>query len=142
VGVVDRKRAEPSIIVNRLIPIEQAQEQLATRLEVRLRAGTADGDEPFGTVWRMVGGLLRQASASGDVLKGRPVETVLRVEMEDGRDAVLMVRGVRVVPSRTLVDRVRQTLGAMGEVRVLGGWVPPRREPRRWGAPRSEEVAA
>ena len=142
VGVVDRKRAEPSIIVNRLIPIEQAQEQLATRLEVRLRAGTADGDEPFGTVWRMVGGLLRQASASGDVLKGRPVETVLRVELEDGRDAVLLVRGVRVVPSRTLVDRVRQTLGAMGEVRVLGGWVPPRKEPRRWGAPRGEEVAA
>ena len=26
---------------------------------------------------------------SGEVLKGRPVETVLRVEMEDGRDAAL-----------------------------------------------------
>ncbi|MFZ4721888.1 MAG: DNA polymerase III subunit alpha [Phycisphaerales bacterium] len=142
VGSVDRSRAEPSLIVDRVIPIEQAQEQLATRLEVRLRGSTADGEEPFATVWRMAAGVLRQASGSSQSLQGRPVDVVLRVEIEDGRDVVMSARAIRVVPTQTLVARLRETLGALGEVAVLGGWVPPKKEPRRWGAPRGEGVAA
>jgi DNA polymerase-3 subunit alpha len=142
VASVDRSRAEPSLIVNRVIPVEQACEQLATRLELRLRGGEGERDEPFGVVWRMVAGLLRQASSSAQALQGKPVEVVLRVELPDGRDVVMAVRGIRVVPTLALLERLRTTLGRMGEVRVLGGWLPPRREPRRWGAPRGEGVAA
>jgi DNA polymerase III subunit alpha len=142
VGSVDRSRAEPSLIVDRVIPIEQAQEQLATRLEVRLRGSTADGEEPFATVWRMAAGVLRQASGSSQSLQGRPVDVVLRVEIEDGRDVVMSARAIRVVPTQSLIARLRETLGALGEVAVLGGWVPPKKEPRRWGAPRGEGVAA
>jgi DNA polymerase-3 subunit alpha len=143
VGSVDRSRAEPSVIVDRVIPIEQAPEQLATRLEIRLRGTSADGDEPFGVVWRMIGGLLRQAAGGSQALQGRPVDTVLRVELEDDRDVVMMARGLRVVPTNALVQRLRETLGDLGEVRVVGGWVPPRREPKRWGSPnRGEGMAA
>jgi DNA polymerase-3 subunit alpha len=142
VGSVDRSRAEPSLIVDRVIPIEQAQEQLATRLELRLRGSTADGEEPFATVWRMAAGVLRQASGSSQSLQGRPVDVVLRVEIEDGRDVVMSARAIRVVPTQALVARLRETLGALGEVTVLGGWTPPKKEPRRWGAPRGEGVAA
>jgi len=54
-----------------------------------------------------------------------------------------MARGLRVVPTNALVQRLRETLGDLGEVRVIGGWVPPRREPKRWGSPnRGEGVAA
>jgi DNA polymerase-3 subunit alpha len=142
VGSVDRSRAEPSLIVDRVIPLEQAQEQLATRLELRLRGSVADGEEPFAAVWRMAAGVLRQASGSSQSLQGRPVEVVLRVEIEEGRDVVMGTRGIRVVPTAQLVARLRETLGALGEVAVVGGWTPPRREPRRWGAPRGEGVAA
>jgi hypothetical protein len=109
---------------------------------LRLRGGEGERDEPFGVVWRMVAGLLRQASSSAQALQGKPVEVVLRVELPDGRDVVMAVRGIRVVPTLALLERLRTTLGRMGEVRVLGGWLPPRREPRRWGAPRGEGVAA
>ncbi|MFM7808195.1 MAG: hypothetical protein ACKPEA_09770, partial [Planctomycetota bacterium] len=128
--------------VDRVIPIEQAQEQLATRLELRLRGSTGDGEEPFGTVWRMVAGVLRQASGSSQALQGKPVEVALRVEIEEGRDVVMSARGIRVVPTQALVTRLRETLGPLGEVTVHGGWMPPKKEPRRWGAPRGAGVAA
>jgi len=134
VGSVDRSRADPSVIVDRVIPIEQASEQLATRLEIRLRGKQGESDEPFGGVWRMVGGLLRQAAGGSQSLQGRPVDTMLRVELEDDRDVVMMARGLRVVPSDALLMRLRATLGTLGEVRVIGGWLPPRREPRRYGS--------
>jgi DNA polymerase-3 subunit alpha len=142
VGSVDRSRAEPSLIVDRVMPVEQAPEQLATRLELRLRGALGDGDEPFSAVWRMAAGVLRQASGSAQALQGRPVEVVLRVEIEQGRDVVMSARGMRVVPTQALLARLRDTLGALGEVHVIGGWLPPRKEPRRWGAPRGEGVAA
>ena len=93
-------------------------------------------------MWRMAAGVLRQASGSSQALQGRPVEVVLRVEIEEGRDVVMGTRGIRVVPTQALLNRLRETLGALGEVSVLGGWLPPRKEPRRWGAPRGEGVAA
>jgi DNA polymerase-3 subunit alpha len=142
VGSVDRSRAEPSLIVDRVIPIEQAQEQLATRMELRVRGVSGDGEEPYAAVWRMAAGVLRQASGSAQSLQGRPVEVMLRVEIEDGRDVVMSARGMRVVPTQALVARLRETLGTLGEVAVVGGWMPPRKEPRRWGAPRGEGVAA
>ena len=86
--------------------------------------------------------MLRQASGSSQALQGKPVEVTLRVEIEEGRDVVMSARGIRVVPTQALVTRLRETLGALGEVAVHGGWMPPKKEPRRWGAPRGEGVAA
>ncbi len=131
IGSVDRSRAEASIIVDRVLPIEQAQEHLATRVELRLRGKHGDQDEPFAVVWRMVGGILRQAAGGSQSLQGRPVDTFLRIELEDGREVVMAARGLRVVPSAALLTRLRETLGELGDVNVIGGWIPAKREPRR-----------
>jgi hypothetical protein len=90
----------------------------------------------------MAAGVLRQASGSSQALQGRPVDVMLRVEIEEGRDVVMSARGIRVVPTQALMARLRETLGALGEVHLVGGWLPPKKEPRRWGAPRGEGVAA
>ena len=143
IGYLDQSRAEPSIIVERVIPIERAQEYLATKLEIHLRAQGGHTDAQLRGVWNMVAGVLRQAAGGMQALDGRPVDTWLRVQLEDGREVVMMARGLRVVPDQNLLLRIRSMLADLGDVTVHGGWIPPGKKPRAWqGASRNSEAMA
>jgi DNA polymerase-3 subunit alpha len=140
VGVVDRSRAEPGIIVDQLIPVAEASRHLATRMEIRLPVGgaasTASGDsgrlagegdeELMAPMMRMLAGTLKQAANSASNLRGRPVEVDVVMPI-DGADAAITVGGVRVVPDSALLRKICEITGA-GSVTVRGGWVPQRRE--------------
>jgi len=141
VGVVDRSRAEPGIIVDQLIPVSEASRHLATRVEIRLPVGGAhgagghagrepsavDGDEELvAPMMRMLAGTLKQAANSASNLRGRPVEVDVVLPV-DGADAAITVGGVRVVPDSALLRKICEITGA-GSVTVRGGWVPQRRE--------------
>ena len=91
----------------------------------------------------MVAGVLRQAAGGMQALDGRPVDTWLRVQLEDGREVVMMARGLRVVPDQNLLSRVRAMLMELGEATVHGGWIPPGKKARAWqGASRNSEAMA
>jgi DNA polymerase-3 subunit alpha len=140
VGVVDRSRAEPGIIVDQLIPVAEASRHLATRMEIRLPVGggastasgdsgqlTGEGDEELmAPMMRMLAGTLKQAANSASNLRGRPVEVDVVMPI-DGADAAITVGGVRVVPDSALLRKICEITGA-GSVTVRGGWVPQRRE--------------
>ncbi|MCE9620537.1 MAG: DNA polymerase III subunit alpha [Planctomycetes bacterium] len=144
IGHLDRSRAEPSIIVDRVIPIQRAQECLAMKLEIRLRGGNGQTDSQLRGAWNMVAGVLRQSAGGMQSLDGRPVDTWLRLQLEDGREVVMMARGLRVVPDQQLLSRVRAVLADLGEVTVHGGWTPPAKKPRGWqgSSRRGAEVMA
>jgi hypothetical protein len=136
VGVVDRSRAEPGIIVDQLIPVAEASRHLATRVEIRLPADGAGGatvaprdsddGELMVPMMRMLAGTLKQAANSASNLRGRPVEVDVVLQV-DGADAAITVGGVRVVPDPALLRKICEITGA-GSVTVRGGWVPQRRE--------------
>ncbi len=134
IGHLDRSRAEPGIIIERLLPIERAQECLATKLEIRLKGTDGRSDPQLVGAWHMVAGVLRQAAGGIKALDGRPVDTWLRLRLEDGRDVVMMAKGLRVVPDQALLARLRDMLGELGEATVHGGWAPPAKKPRHWDA--------
>ncbi len=137
-GFVDRRRAEPAIRVERVVPIEEAPAHLANAIEIVVRAPGETGGEPVEPLLEMVAGHLKQAAATFAATRGRPVEVVVRLVV-DGWVVSLTPTTARVVPERNLLTRLRQTLGSQGTVRVRGGWRPQRREPRPWEMARSRE---
>jgi len=129
VGHADRSRAEPCVVVDKVVPIEQAGQFLATRIDLLLDAEPAGG-EPFEPLLHMVAGTLRKASGSVASLQGRPVEVSIHVDL--GADRVTLVADrLRVVPDATLVSELTRVLGS-GRVLVRGGHCPPKRQPRHW----------
>ena len=130
-GTVDRSRAEPSIIVEKVVPIEEAAAHLATRLDLHLTAAPADGT-PVEGILQMLLGQLRQAAGGVSATRGRPVEVAVVLDV-DGRVATLLAPGIRVVPDAALLARLGGILGGVGRVEVRGGWLPPRRrDDRPW----------
>jgi len=131
VGSPDRSRAEPGVIVDRLIPMDAAAANLAKSIEICIDAGqSALSDEEshralLGKV-RMLAGALRQASGSVASLKGRPVEVRVQLDV-DGGSVALLPQGIRVVADRDVLRRLSDIVGP-GRVVVRGGYVPPRRE--------------
>lgn len=139
VGTVERRGAEPSIKVDRVIPIEEAAQHLAMRLELLIDAGEhgPDGSDAAGSTattesvksaLEMARGFLRQASGSVANLRGRPVAVHLHVHAQ-GRVVELHARGLSVVPERGLIAKLSSALEGVGRVRVVGGYVPQRERP-------------
>ncbi len=138
IGYIDRARGEPNIIIDRVIPIEEAEMHLAMRLEVAIEcAGDAAGAAE-GTL-EMLAGLLKQASSGASMSVGRPAEVFVHLD-GDARRTTLQSHRLRVVPSRALLDSLRRLVGA-DRVRVKGGWTPERRKPKQWGGKRSSDEA-
>jgi DNA polymerase-3 subunit alpha len=129
-GTVERRGAEPSIKVDRVIPIEEAAQHLATRLELILDGSGEDAAAADGarSALEMARGFLRQASGSVANLRGRPVGVYVRVPVR-GRVVELHARGLSVVPERGLISRLSSALEGVGRVRVVGGHVPQRERP-------------
>ena len=74
--------------------------------------------------------MLKQAAGSVMSLQGKPVETVIYLDLADGSRAVLESQSLRVVPEEALLAQLREVAGVNG-LRVRGGWRPPPKEPRR-----------
>ena len=127
VGRVDHARGQPNLVVDRVIPIEDAAQHLATRLEIAVEADRAEPGALAGAL-QMASGLLRQAGGSVASLQGRPVDVFIRVTV-DGRDVQLRSHAVRVVPERSLIAKLANTLEGVGRVRIVGGHVPQRERP-------------
>jgi DNA polymerase-3 subunit alpha len=128
-GHADRSRAEPSVIVEKVIAIEQAGQFLATRLDLVLD-GEPAGGEPFEPLVQMIAGSLRKASGSVASLQGRPVDVSIHVDLGDDR-VTLVADRIRVVPDAVLVGELTRLLGP-GRVLVRGGHRPAKRAPRQW----------
>ncbi len=147
VGRVDHARGTPNLVVDRVIPIEDAAQHLSTRLEITVDADAAGAEDARGIepALQMASGLLRQAAGSVASLQGRPVDVHLRLVV--GARAVLMhSAAIRVVPERALLAKLAATLEGVGKVRVIGGHIPQRERPRRWeqrdGTRQREEAEA
>ena len=147
VARLDHSRGSPQLVVDRVIPIEDAAQHLATRIEISVDAGgDAAGAHDEGRdvpgsgaratlgALQMASGILKQASGTVAALHGRPVDVHLRVTV-DGRCVQMRSGSLRVVPERALLAKVAATLDGVGKVRVIGGYVPQRERPK-WGARR------
>lgn len=138
-GFVDRRRAEPAIRVDRIVPMEEAASQLATALEILVRVPAGDDPGQMLPLLEMLVGHVKQAAGTFAATRGKPVEVQLHLEVE-GRIVVLGASALRVVAEAALLRRLRETLGRHGAVRVRGGWLPVRREPA-WKLARSGAFA-
>ncbi len=106
VGRADQKRGEPQIIVDKVIPIDEAPRHLAGRLELELRDN--DVDDPVSQRLDMVAGLIQQAGSSG--MEGQPAEVQLNLHTE-GKRVTMRCPRRRVIIGAELLERLRQTLG-------------------------------
>ncbi|MBL9147796.1 MAG: DNA polymerase III subunit alpha [Phycisphaerae bacterium] len=141
IGYADRGRAEPCVIVDRVVPIDAAAQHLGKRLDLIIDGMRADDAEPVEPTLKMLAGTIRQASSSVASLQGRPVPVSIHVDLADKR-VTLVADRLTVVPDAQLLARLRHYLGA-ANVRVRGGYLPPKRPSRNdWKARRAEEAIA
>ena len=100
-GSVDRRREEPSLRVNRIIPVEQACEQLAENVVVELHTSGGPSDR-----LRQVRDICKQHRGTCPL--------ILKVCSSDGWEVTLKpkVRGAnRVTPTRDLLQGIETILG-------------------------------
>ena len=138
VARLDHSRGSPQLVVDRIIPIEDAAQHLATRLEISVAPGRESDPEAMGAL-QMASGILRQAAGSVAALSGRPVDVDIRTEV-GGRVVLMRSSALHVVPERALLTKLATALDGVARVRVLGGYVPQRERPR-WGARRTPDPA-
>ena len=132
VGQVETGRGEPNIVVDKVIPIEQAAAHLATKLEIRFiepKPDDPDG-EPVRQRMQLAAGVLKQATGNIAAREGQAVDTFIHIELADGGCAILATHEMQVVPHEALLSQLRGVAGVDG-IRVRGGWRPPRKESRR-----------
>ncbi|MSR40584.1 MAG: DNA polymerase III subunit alpha [Phycisphaerales bacterium] len=140
IGTVDRKRAEPNVLVDRVIPLEDASMHLATRLDIAFDVSSIPPNTPasvsLAETLQLAAGLLKQASSapSGG---GRAVEVLLHLDGQSRRTTLLSHR-LKVVPRTELVSQLRALLGH-ANVHVRGGWIPPKKERKQWGGRRNKD---
>ncbi|MDA1105167.1 MAG: DNA polymerase III subunit alpha [Planctomycetota bacterium] len=122
IGHVDRSREQPGVKVNKVIAIEDAASHLATRVEVLLESEEMVAEAGAGSI-RMLAGVLRQLSNSVDATRGRTVEVHVVVP-RGNRRVRLVANGLRIVPSRDAIAKLRATCEGRGRIVVAGGWTP------------------
>ena len=109
IGSVDRARGEPNILVERVIPLQDAEKHLGTMLEVAVECSGEAASSAVGTI-EMLAGLLKQASNSAATAQGKSVDVVVHLD-GDLRRTTLQSHRWRVVPDRMLLDALRSMLG-------------------------------
>jgi len=102
IGKVDRKRGEPSIVVDRVMSMDDAPRAVASMIEVTLPVAAADAMDRLSSVREA---LLEHASASGS---GARVFLHLDV---DSRRVTVQPGIARVVAGRPLLSRLDSLLG-------------------------------
>jgi DNA polymerase-3 subunit alpha len=127
-GKVDRRREEPSLIVNEVIPVREAAMHLTTAVNIRLRPRKLE-DQPAGDELQSQTGyngefnqlkaLLHQSRAAN----GNPSAQVFFEVCDQGKRVRLRANGVRVGVSTDLPQRVDTVMRTPGCCELLG---PPK----------------
>jgi DNA polymerase III subunit alpha len=135
VGKVDRRREEPSLRVERIIPVEQATEQLTRAVKIILQSppplhGNGNGhdraaDADTSSRLAKLRTLLNQAAPIGQGAAHAAPPAEVLFEVRQG-DIVVRLREnrLRVAVDRDLPQRIKMLLGDVGDCELLG---PPRR---------------
>ncbi len=106
-GRIDRRREEPNLIVESVVPVERAAEMLTEAVRVTLRHPAEHGGRPLNGELVKLKTLLRQcAGAAG----GRRLAEVLLEIHQAGKVVSLRINGLRVAVDADLPSRV---LGVM-----------------------------
>lgn len=127
-GRLDRNRGEPNIIAEKVIPIGEAAQQLAGRIEIDV---VEQPDDPaIAELLHMLTGVLRQSSATGN--GGAAAEVYLNL-FTGGRRITLRSRSMRAVADARLLSQLHELVGPE-RVRIAAGalQLQPRGSGRPW----------
>jgi DNA polymerase-3 subunit alpha len=117
-GKVDRRREEPSIVVDVVIPVEQAVAKLTQQVNIRLRTPRVASDHGpnYNGELKRLQDLLRQAAQSREENRA---EVYFEVH-ENGTVARMRINGMRVGISHDLPQRIDQVLHEPGACTLRG----------------------
>lgn len=125
-GKVDRRREEPSIIVNQVVPVREAATQLTTAVTIRLRPRTNDdissetsGGTGFNGEFNQLKALLHQSRATN----GNPSAQVFFEVCDQGKRVRLRANGVKVGVDPELPSRIDTVMRSPGCCELHG---PPK----------------
>jgi DNA polymerase-3 subunit alpha len=115
VGKVDHKRGEAQLVVDRVVPVEEAPTQMAGRVDVVVDVGEHRGSAP--AALEMLSGVLRSHGGAGvDGAEAAPMRLLIRT----GGRTVTMDTKSRLCPTPGLIRSIEGALSP-GCVRVIGG---------------------
>ena len=132
VGKIDRRREEPNLIVDKVVPIDQARQRLTRTVRVVVTdAPAADFNGQGKAQLDKLREVLRQAAMRVQGSGCSPAEVML--DLHQGGNAVtLRLDGLRVAPDEQLLDGVRAVMGNLdgrsARCELLG---PPKVDRRR-----------
>ena len=113
-GKVDRSRGDLQLLINRVIPIQDASLHLARRLELTFTNGPGLGDTK--SRMELASGLLKQAGASRVAPGATPVEVVVHVHT--GKHVATIRSQRRVVVEPKLLEQLSGVVGK-NNIRVI-----------------------
>ncbi len=110
-GKIDRKREEPNILVDDVIPVGEAAARLTKQVRIILRdPGSAGGSLPMSGELKDLKTLLRQCAARNGV---EGAEVLFEVH-QGGQVVTLRAAGLRVAVDADFVARVETVMGTRG----------------------------
>ncbi|MEW6685837.1 MAG: DNA polymerase III subunit alpha [Candidatus Edwardsbacteria bacterium] len=113
-GTISTKEGEkPKIIASDLLPLSEAKETLAHKLEISLFLEELDGQ---------IGIALKSLFAG---FPGK-CQVFVRLQGTDGNKTTLRLKGVRVDPTEEFIQKTKKLVGD-GRLRLVGHWVEKRR---------------
>ncbi|MCB9838511.1 MAG: DNA polymerase III subunit alpha [Phycisphaeraceae bacterium] len=115
IGKVDHKRGEAQLVVDRVVPIEEAPSVMAGRVEVTVDVGEHNGHAP--AALEMLSGVLRSQGGGGiDGVEPAPMRLLIRT----GGRVVTLETSSRVCPTPSMIRSIEGALSP-GCVRIVGG---------------------
>ena len=115
-GTIDFSRGDPQLIVEKIVPIEQAPEKLAKNFEIVIDEQRLNGSSQD-TMMQLKGLLRSQSTGGGSGRTAVPLTLVVRT----GKERItLRSSTMRICPTSDLIDLIERIAGT-GCVRVTGG---------------------
>jgi DNA polymerase III alpha subunit len=107
IGRVDRRRGEPSVVVDRVLTLEQAMRELAAAIEVTidLRSASSESAE------KILHSLRDRLHTAGDANGQRGVEVVLHLRIASGRTVTLRPSLLRLPANVGVVEGLETVAG-------------------------------
>jgi len=113
IGRVDRRRGEPSVVVDRILGIEQAARELASSIDITLDLRNAPAERAEAVL-----GSLREFLQGAST--GRGAEVLLRLRIESSRVVTLRPGLIRLAAEPAIVAAIEAIVG-IGSVRLRRG---------------------